>query len=60
MALLQDSDARTHYENLSDMQKTKIIHYIQSNNQLGNDAKEKINNAIENLRHNNLGFFNSQ
>lgn len=60
MALLQDSDARTNYENSTDMQKTNVIHYIQSNNQSGVDAKVKIINAIENLRNNNLGFFNLQ
>jgi len=55
MALLQDSDARTHYESLSDVQKANVIQYIQSNNQTGYEAKDKINHAIENLKNNRLG-----
>lgn len=58
MALLQDSEARTHYESLTDMQKTNVIRYIQSNNQSGYDAKNKIESAIDNLKNNNSGFVN--
>lgn len=56
MALLQESEARKHYENLTDNQKINLIHYIQSNNQSGYDAKNKIDTAIESLKNNNLGF----
>ena len=52
MALLQDTDARIHYENLSDSQKTNVIEYIQSNNVTGYDAKNKIDSAIESLKNN--------
>ncbi len=50
MALLQDSDARTHYENLTDAQKAAVIHFIQNDNLSGYDAKNKIINVIENLK----------
>ncbi len=56
MALLQESDARAHYENLSDTQKTNLIRYIQSDNLSGHDAKNKIDNAIESLKNNSLNF----
>ena len=56
MALLQEDDARTHYEGLNDIQKTDVIKYIQSNNVTGDDARNKIDNAIEKLRTNNLSF----
>jgi len=59
MALLQEPEARVRYENLTDMQKANVIRYIQSNNESGYDAKEKINNAIDSLRNNNLGFMNA-
>lgn len=58
MALLQEPDARDRYENLNDMQKARVICYIQSNNQSGYEAKEKINIAINSLKNNNLGFTN--
>ena len=58
MALLQEPDARDRYETLNDMQKAKVICYIQSNNESGNEAKEKINIAINSLKNNNLGFTN--
>lgn len=57
-ALLQEPDARDRYENLNDMQKARVICYIQSNNQSVYEAKEKINIAINSLKNNNLGFTN--
>lgn len=57
-ALLQEPDARDRYENLNDMQKARVICYIQSNNQSDCEAKEKINIAINSLKNNNLGFAN--
>lgn len=58
MALLQEPDARDRYETLNDRQKAKVICYIQSNNESGYEAKEKINIAINSLKNNNLGFTN--
>ena len=56
MALLQEPDARTSFQNLSDEQKTNVIQYIQNNNLTGTDAKNKINNAIKNLNNNLIDF----
>jgi len=58
MSLLQDSEARANYQNLSDIEKTNIIRYIQSNNLTGYEAKIKIDNAIKSLRNNSLDFTN--
>ncbi|WP_461612324.1 hypothetical protein [Clostridium sp. Marseille-QA1073] len=58
MALLQEPDARTSFQNLSDEQKTNVIRYIQNNNLTGTEAKNKINNAIKNLNNNSIDFIN--
>lgn len=56
MALLQEPDARVSFQNLSDEEKTNVIHYIQNNNVTGVDAKNKISNAIKNLNNNSIDF----
>ncbi|WP_312048193.1 hypothetical protein [Anaerotignum sp.] len=58
MALLQEPDAKDRYESLDDMQKARVICYIQSNTDSGCEAKEKINVAINSLKNNNLNFTN--
>lgn len=57
-ALFQEPNARSYFGNLSNIQKTKVINYIQSNNLTGNDAINKINNAIKGLKNNTLDFIN--
>lgn len=56
MALMQNSDARSYFLNLSDSQKTNVIKYVQSNNRTGEDAKYKINHAIQSLSQNTIDF----
>ena len=55
MALMQESDARKNFENLSNADKTRIISYIQSAAS-GYDAKHRITIAVDNLKHNNSTF----
>jgi len=50
MALHNDTKAREAFQKLNDTQKSDLIHYIQSNNQTGFDAKNKIEDAMEELR----------
>lgn len=55
-ALSKEPEARYYFDILSDVQKTSVIKYIQSNNTTGNDARYKINNAVTNLKNNSLRF----
>lgn len=53
-ALSNAPEAHYNFDCLSDAQKTSVIHYIQSNNTTGFDAKQKIDNAIESLKQNRI------
>jgi len=56
MGLFQQPQARSFFERLSDDEKTRLIGYIQSSVS-GEDAKRRIDTAIENLRASNKSFF---
>lgn len=56
MALFQDAQARTFFENLSNDEKTRLIKYIQSSVS-GEDAKHRIYTAVSNLRNSDKSFF---
>lgn len=56
-ALFKEPEARTYFENLSDIEKTNVIRYIQSNNLTGDEARNKISNAIRSLKNNTLNFY---
>ena len=49
MALFQNHTARQAFESLNDAQKTNLIHYVQTSNVTGDDAKSKINAVIAGL-----------
>ena len=59
MALFQEAVARRNFENLSNDRKDDVVRYLQSGNVTGQDAKEKIETAVENLKNNNTGFFHA-
>ncbi len=55
-ALSNEPKALKGFENLSDAQKTAMIEYIQSNNATGNDARIKINDAVNKLKKQTFEF----
>ncbi len=56
--LSKEPEARTYFENLSDIEKTNVIRYIQSNNLTGDEARNKISNVIKSLKNNTSDFTN--
>lgn len=57
MLLAQEPEAVARYGRLTNQQKEAVIHYIQSG-MTGEDAKNRIANAVYGLRDGNLGFLN--
>lgn len=57
MLLAQEPDAISRYGALTNEQKTQVIHYIQSG-ATGEDARNRIANAVIGLRDNDMGFLN--
>ena len=55
MLLAQEPEAISHYGALSNDQKASVIRYIQSG-ATGEDAKNRIANAVVGLRDGNMGF----
>jgi hypothetical protein len=58
MLLAQEPDAISRYGALTNEQKTQVIHYIQSG-ATGEDARNRIANAVIGLRDNDMGFLGS-
>ncbi len=56
MELMQNSQARSNFEKMSNSEKTRLIGYIQGG-VTGDDAKHRINNSIDNLNKGNFSFF---
>ncbi len=56
MELMQNGEARKNFESLSDMDKNKLIGYIQGG-VTGDEARLRIDNSIKNLNSGNLNFF---
>jgi len=56
MGLFQEPQARSCFESLDDGEKTRLIGFIQSS-ATGEDAKQKIGTAIENLKNGDKSFF---
>ncbi len=56
MELMQNTEARNNFENLSDEQKNRLIHYVQSGLS-GDDAKNKVASAINRLANGDTTFF---
>ena len=57
-ALSKEPEARYYFDCLSDIQKTQAIEYLQSNNETGDDARNKIDKVINNLKNRNFDFVN--
>ena len=57
MLLAQEPDAISRYGALTNEQKTQVIHYIQSG-ATGEDARNRIANAVIGLRDNDMEFLN--
>lgn len=57
MLLAQEPSAITRYGQLTNEQKTSVISYIQSG-ATGEDARNRIANAVIGLRDGNMGFLN--
>jgi len=57
MLLAQEPAAVTRYGQLTNEQKSSVIRYIQSG-ATGEDAKNRIANAVIGLRDGNMGFLN--
>jgi len=57
MLLSQEPAAISRYGELTNEQKSSVIRYIQSG-ATGEDAKNRIANAVIGLRDNNMGFLN--
>jgi len=57
MLLAQEPDAISRYGALTNEQKTQVVHYIQSG-ATGEDARNRIANAVIGLRDNDMGFLN--
>ena len=57
MLLAQEPEAITRYGELTNAEKSSVIHYIQSG-ATGEDAKNRIANAVYGLRDGNMGFLN--
>lgn len=57
-ALSKEPEAHYYFDNLSNIQKTNVISYIQSNNATGYDARNKINDTINNLKNKQIDFIN--
>ena len=55
-ALSKEPEAQYYFNSLSDMQKTDVINYIQSNNAAGDDARSKIDKIVNNLKNRNFDF----
>lgn len=58
MLLAQEPDAISHYGALTNDEKASVIRYIQSG-ATGEDAKNRIANAVMGLRDGNMGFMGS-
>ena len=56
MELYQNSDALHCFAALSQNERNDIIRYIEAS-KTGDEAKERINNAVKNLNHRNPRFF---
>lgn len=56
MELYQNSDALHCFAALSQDERNDIIRYIEAS-KTGEEAKERINNAVKNLNHRNPRFF---
>ena len=56
MALFMEADARKNFNNLSDSQKTSVINYIRTNNITGEDARRKVDTAVQGLKKNSIDF----
>ena len=57
-ALSKEPEAQYYYNSLSDTQKTNVIEYLQSNNETGDDARNKIDKIVNNLKNRNFDFTN--
>jgi len=57
-SISQNNKAMNFYSSLSDIQRDAISNYIQ-NCTSGNEAKEKISNAITSLENKDLSFINN-
>lgn len=55
MRLMQDEYARTYFDSLSSEEQQKIVSYVQVSS-TGEEAKARIKNAINGLKHNTLEF----
>ncbi len=55
-ALSKEPEAHHYFDSLSNVQKTSVIQYIQSNNARGDDARKKVDNVVTNLKNNSLNF----
>lgn len=55
-ALSKEPEAHHYFDSLSVVQKASVIQYIQSNNETGDDARNKINNVVTSLKNNSLDF----
>jgi uncharacterized protein YdeI (YjbR/CyaY-like superfamily) len=56
MELIQNTAARTSFENLSDQEKNNLISYLQKS-KTGNEAKDKVKKSINNLAMGDTSFF---
>ena len=55
-ALSKEPEAQYYFNCLSDAQKTNAIEYIQSNNLTGDEARQKIDKVVNNLKNKNFDF----